>query len=280
MSPPPRPQRGMSAGAWGRQGRQRFCREAAQRAAVVNPSDPDQSGFSPGNDLCFPGQAGSEGGPTRGCGQGGLGGSCSRASRALWDPVGAAICPFREPRGPEAGEAVQLPLARPGWAPLWPSARPAHPPGPSGLTRLPVLVALLFLLSRQFSSQPLSLSLSSPALPPPIWKILPAPQVPLIMSLPFSGPFHVCSVFGDEVADPESRTQGEDTREPPGSPARSVAPPAPPLPAPPSLPSCPCVPACDPAASPGGPGPRPWDRGPASPGCTPVSQETGGISVP
>lgn len=117
----------------------------------------------------------------------------------MWDPVGAATCPFREPRGPEAGEAARLPVARLGWAPLWPSARPAHPSGPSGLTRLPVLVALLYLLSRQFSSQPLSLSLSSPALPPPIWKILPAPQVPLIMSLPFSGPFHVCSVFGDEV---------------------------------------------------------------------------------
>lgn len=71
----------------------------------------------------------------------------------------------------------------------------------------------LTLAPAMLSSQPLSLSLlSCPPLPQS--GNLACPQVPLFMSLPFLGPFHVRSVFGDEVADPESRTQGEDTRDP------------------------------------------------------------------
>ena len=97
------------------------------------------------------------------------------------------------------------------------------------------------------------------------------------MSLPFWGPFHVRSVFGDEVADPESRTPGEDSREPPGSLARSVAP----LPQTRFLlllPS-PCVRVSLPVTSgfPWGPQAEALGQRAAYPGSTPFSQ---GISVP
>lgn len=144
---------------------------------------------------------------------------CPEAAPLRWFPLVLPSAPPVSPQDPEAEQVGAAALSSAQWALSGPRR------GPSGLSRLPVLATCVPLPSRQFSSQPLSLSLSSPALPSPNLENLACPpQVPLIMSLPFSGPFHVRSVFGDEVADPESRTPGEDSREPPGSPARSVAP--------------------------------------------------------
>lgn len=156
-----------------------------------------------------------------------------------WFPLVLPSAPPVSPQDPEAEEVGTAALSSAQWAFSGPRC------GPSGLLRLPVLAACVPLPSRQLSSQPLSLSLSSLALPSPNLENLACPpQVPLIMSLPFSGPFHVRSVFGDEVADPESRTPGEDSREPPGSPARSVAPllePAFCSSLPPRVSVCPCL---------------------------------------
>ena len=155
-----------------------------------------------------------------------------------WFPLVLPSAPPVSPQDPEAEEVGTAALSSAQWALSGPWR------GPSGLSRLPVLAACAPLPSRQLSSQPLSLSLSSLALPSPNLENLACPpQVPLIMSLPFSGPFHVRSVFGDEVADPEAGLQVRIH----GSPRLSgtfCGSPSTPLSAPPSLPVCPCVPAC------------------------------------
>lgn len=79
-----------------------------------------------------------------------------------------------------------------------------HPPPRLSMARPPPAALpelALYTCARQCSSQPVSLSLSSPAPPAPNLENLACPHVPLTMSLPFSGPFRVCPVFGDEVAD-------------------------------------------------------------------------------
>lgn len=146
-------------------------------------------------------------------------------ARRRWGP-GSAACGAAPP-------PASLPAGPRG--PLWPEvASRAHSP------------AVLWPLSDALVSASLSLSPPLPS-PPPIWKSRLSPSAFIhVTALP--GPFHVRSVFGDEVADLESRTQGEDTQEPPGSAVCSL------LPAPQSSVSSLCVhvspPTRDPVASP------------------------------
>lgn len=98
-------------------------------------------------------------------------------------------CPFPLPRAPGAS----VPHPEPGGGGPMALPPPPEAPRPGAASRGP-------------HGPCLSLSLSlSPALPP-IRTLLPAPQVPLTLSLPFSV-LSRPSVFGEEVADPEGRTQ-------------------------------------------------------------------------
>lgn len=165
--------------------------------------------------------------------QGGVGNAC-RAWPGMWGTTGLP---------PASSGPLVLPHPEPGGGGPVALPRPPEAPRPDAASRCPP------------HDPRLSLSLSLSLLPSPQFghSCLP-PQVPLILSLPFLGPFHVRLSLGRRwltlKAGLKVRTHGSP---PPGSPVRSVAPLSL-LSARRSSVSSPCVhvslPARDPVASP------------------------------